>query len=908
MLSRRMLCSSAVLVLGLGCAAPQVETRTEPVAAVAPAPTPPPQAPALRLGTDARPERYQVELTLDPTQATFRGVADIQLALEKPTELLWLHGVGLTVERATFTVGGEEVSAEVLPGSEDVFGLRPARALPAGKAAVHLRYAGKVSDKDSTGVFRQQDGKDWYLYTQFEADFARRAFPSFDEPSFKVPFQLTLKVRAQDAAFSNTPVESEQSGADGWKVVRFKETPPLPTYLVAFAVGPFETVQAAPGGRKQVPVRIIVPRGRTAEAAWAAKATPELVAVLEDYFDAPYPYEKLDTIAIPLTMGWGAMENPGLITFNAQRILAKPEEETESFRRRFAGIQAHELAHQWFGNLVTTAWWNDIWLNEAFASWMGTKTVQAWRPAWENGLQAVQARDWAMGADSLTTARRIRQPIQTKGDIAQAFDAITYVKGSLVLRMFEASLGEETFRKGVQEYMRRHAHGNATADDFAAAVSSAAGRDVSPAFSTFLEQPGLPLVSMGLTCEAGAAPALKLSQKRYLPVGSKGDAAQTWQVPVCVRYGRGKGAAQACTVLTEATGTLALDGVKGCPDWVAPNAGMKGYYRARLEGDLLKRLTRDGGKRLTVAERIGLLGDVGALARSNEVPLAEALALVERVLPSQERGLVTSAVALVESVREDLVPEPLRPHFARYVRKVFGAQARALGLRAKAGESEDARLLRPLLVEQVAGRGEDASLRKEARALAEAWLKDRKAVAPDMVPVVLQVAAAGGDAALRERMMQAAQASSERRERQLLLTALAHVDDAQLAQRNMEAVLGGGLELREAFLYLVRGTTENPSTREVAYRYVKEHFEPLVQGLPQSAGTTVSSAGALLMNVGEDFCDAEHRKDLADFFGERSARHEGAPRALAQALERVDLCIALKEAQARSLAGFLTRY
>ncbi|MCI0572591.1 MAG: M1 family metallopeptidase [Myxococcaceae bacterium] len=895
MRNRWMQGSSLLLTLALGCAAPQAEVKETPLAS-APAEAPP-QPPGLRLGTDTRPERYQVELTLDPAQDSFHGVAEIALQLERPTSLLWLNGTELAVEEAVFTTGGETVAAKVVPGNEDVFALAPARELPTGKATVRIRYTGKVSAKDSSGIFRQQEGDAWYAFTQFEATDARRAFPSFDEPSFKVPFQLTLKVKPELKAFANTPVESEQVGADGLRVVRFTETLPLPTYLVAFAVGPFDVVDAGQAGQKKTPVRIVVPRGHAEGAAYAAKHTGALLEVLEAYFGIPYPYEKLDVMAVPVTTGWGAMENVGLITFGQRYLLARPGMDTESFRRDFIATQAHELAHQWFGNLVTTAWWDDIWLNEAFASWSEGMVIRQWKPDWKPELESVRARGWAMGADSLATARRIRQPIEVKGDIDQAFDGITYTKGQLVLDMFEAFLGKDTFRKGVQEHLRRNTHGNATADDFLAAMSSAAGRDVKPMFSTFLDQPGVPLVSVALTCAKDAAPTLQLSQQRYLPVGSKGEAAQTWQVPVCVRYGRGKAEAQACTLLTETKGTLALDGVKGCPEWVVPNAGSRGYYRAQLQGELLTKLTQDGGKRLTLAERIGLLGDVKALTGGGFLPAGETLALVPRLATVEDRDLLTAAASIVTGVPEDFVPEHLQPHYARYVRKVFGERARRLGLTPKKGESQDVALLRPVVVGAMMLDGKDAALRSEAKRLAAAWLKDSSAVAPEMLSVVLAVAAEESDAALQERLLSAAKETKDRRVRTQVLGALGAVKDPARARQNLAAALLGAFDVRDASS-LLAGSLGNPSTREVAYGFVKEHFDALVEKMPRNSG-------AYLITHGGYFCDAEHRADVVAFFGERAPKHEGGPRMLAQTLERLDLCIAQKEAQSKSLAAFL---
>ena len=292
-----------------------------------------------------------------------------------------------------------------------------------------------------------------------------------------------------DTALSNTPVVKSEDGPDGFTTVHFAPTRPLPSYLVAFAVGPFGIVDAGKAGRKGTPVRIITPRAKEPWARFAAESTGPVLALLEEYFGGGYPYEKLDVIAVPLMSG--AMENPGLITFRQSMILAKPGMESTGFRRTYAGVAAHELAHQWFGDLVTTTWWDDLWLNEAFATWMTPKIIDQYRPDWDAPSSRALSASGAMRTDSLVSARQIRQPITSKDDIKNAFDGITYQKGAAVITMFERFVGAEIFRKGIQRYMREHADGTATARDFLGAISAEAGRDIAPAFSTFLDQPGV---------------------------------------------------------------------------------------------------------------------------------------------------------------------------------------------------------------------------------------------------------------------------------------------------------------------------------------------------------------------------------------------------------------------------------
>ncbi|PTL83919.1 M1 family metallopeptidase [Vitiosangium sp. GDMCC 1.1324] len=894
----------ALLTLALACATPQQTSAPTASAPPSPAPTAEtPRPPTFRLGTHVKPTGYQVELTVDPDQETFDGVVEIALTLSESTRQVWLHGNGLKVKEATLTAGGQSQPARAVTEGDSFIGFLLERPVGPGTATLRVAYQGTASAKETTGLFRQKDGDTWYAVTQFQPDDARRAIPCFDEPGFKVPWQLTLRVPQNQQAFSNTPVASEETGPDGWKTVRFRPTPPLPSEVIAFAVGPFETVDAAPAGEKRTPVRIVVPKGRKAEAAYAAQNTPPLVGLLEEYFGIPYPYEKLDVLAIPKPVLFAAMENPGLITFQMPLLLARPEQDTLQRQRSFARVQAHELAHQWFGNLVTLAWWDDTWLNESFADWLSLKIVGQWQPSWNMDAQRERKRAQAMTTDRLVTTRRIHQPVESESDILTAFDGdITYSKGNAVLAMFEAWVGPERFREGVRAHMHEHALGNATATDFFQSLSKAAGTDMSAALTTFLDQPGVPLVTVGLQCAAGTTPKLTLAQRRFLPVGSRGEstAEQTWQVPVCVRYGTGKQEARACTLLTGKTGELVLTGATGCPDWVHPNADARGYYHAKLEGDLLARLMRGGGKQLTLLERLGLLSDAQALMASNALPVDEALGVVTGLLPTDDRDLLTGALNMVGSVRRDLIPEPLRPKYAAFVRRTFGDKVRALGLRPRPGEDEDTRLLRPTAVKAVADLGRDEALQAQSLELTRKWLEDRRAISPEMMEVVLRLGARKGDAALHQRLLAEARKARDPAERSALLSALGSFQDPALVRTSLGLLLSDDFSSLDVIISMTGELMNEEAPREMLYTYLKDHYDALTDRLPHEV------RGAMPV-LGVAFCDPAHRQDLEAFFKERTVRYPGGAKYLAQTLERVDLCIAQREALQPGLTRFLSR-
>ncbi len=848
----------------------------------------------LRLPASLKPLAQRVELSIVPSSPSFEGTTELDVELASATDVVWLNVRALVVKTASAQVGDSELSAQFFLSPERV-ALRFQRAIGPGRATLRLAFSGLISSTEDAGVFHQEEGGDWYAMTQFEETDARRAFPCVDEPSYKIPWQLTLRVPKELVAVSNSPIASTEAAGEGMKRVHFAATRPLPSYLVAFGVGPYDFVDARPAGVNKTPMRVYVPRGRVAEAAYAARTSPEILETLESYFGVPYPYEKLDLLTIPLTVHFGAMENAGLVTVASAQLLARKENETLRFQRTWGIYAAHEFAHQWFGDLVTLAWWNDIWLNEAFATWMENNALVAWAPKW--GMQVVEVTDRsdAAGADTLVTARSIRQPIETYDDINNAFDEITYQKGAAIIRMFETYLGKERFQQGVQSYLRAHAYGNATATDFLASISEATGQDVAPAFDTFLDQSGVPQLTVQLSCGRGKKPELALAQERLRPVGTSATGDRRWQLPVCARWATAGKQQRACILMTTATATLPLSGA-ACPDWVLPNADYAGYYRLNLKGNLLRTLVTRGRAALTDGETVGLLGDVEALVKVGRYPAGEGMELSTRFNHARERRVVEVAIELA-TIRQDYLEGRTAKAYPAWVRQHFGAQARALGMEAHPGEAEDTRLLRPRLVAFVATRGEDPALIAAARAMAERWLKDPASVDPDMVNTALGIAGAFGDASLHERLVERLKTSPDRAMRSHLLTALAAFRDPGLVKANMALWEAAPIDPRE-LVRLLYGAIHEPAAEEVAFQAVREHFEQFASQAPERTVTN-------LFLVGLGFCDAQHRAAVAEAFGPRAEKVLGGKRVLAQTLEAIDLCTADKAVQVPSITAYL---
>jgi len=843
--------------------------------------------PSLRLPDAVRPTRYSVELTIVPSEDSFRGSIDIELEVRMPTNIIWLNARYLTVELARLEGANALAQARIVPGGDDFVGLQFDQVLVPGAARLHLEYGGEISRKDTAGIFSLREGGEWYAFTQFEAIRARRAFPSFDEPSYKVPWQLNLIVREEHIAVSNTPVTSQTPQPGGMKRVTFAQTQPLPGYLIAFGVGPFDVVDAGKAGMKGTPVRIVTPKGMAPQARYAASVTARILELSEQYTGIPYPYEKLDSLAFP-TVNFGAMENPGLITYGMPLLLAKPQDETARFKQSYAQIAAHEIGHMWFGDLVTHAWWDDIWLNESFATWFARKITDRFEPSWGVKVRDLIGREEAMANDGLASARRIRQPIESNGDIANAFDSITYTKGGAVLAMFEAWMGEERFRDAVRRYLGKYAHANATAADFLAELS-AEDAQAGPAFATFLEQAGVPLISMQLQCDKSGA-KLKLSQQRFVPLGSGGANTQLWQVPVCVGYEAAGRTQRACSLVKIGTEELALGAA--CPVSLAADTAR--YYRVRYDGALLRKIAAPKGP----AETVALIGDTSALAHNGTISLSQALRTLQPHAESRNRHVAQSLMTMLGDIRP-AVPEGLRASEAGWIRSLFGRQAHSLGLSPRPDESEDARQLRPALVRFVVDAGDDRKLGAQAVVLVKRWLQDRSAIDGSMVQTVLESAARHGDRELFELLRAELRKTQDRRERRTLFTALGSFQDTALTEAALDLLLSPELDVRES-VRIAWKLSEDPQRGHLAYQFMKRNFDALVERLPRDAA-------AHFPEWGDKLCDDASRSDMEAFFRERIGRYTGGPRILAQTAETIRLCAAFKSAQQGSLADFLQR-
>ena len=857
--------------------------------------------PGLRLPRDVVPLLYEPKLTIDPASETFTGSVDITMRVLEPTDLVWLNAKRLalqSVRAVALTAPDETLEGTAVPGSDEVVGLKFARILPAGEVKVTIAYTGILEGTSAIGLFRQREGERWYALTQFEPMDARRAIPCFDEPDRKAVWQLTLVVPEGLRAFANMPVAKEQAGAPGWREVTFQRTPPLPSYLVAFAVGDFDVRDAGRAGRNNTPISIIVPKGRLAETAYAAAHTGAILAAAERYFGAPFPFPKLDLLAYPTATFGGAMENPGLITYSSRVLLARPDEISLAFEQRFMGFTAHEIAHMWFGNYVTMPWWNDLWLNESFASWLGSRLVLELRPQWPSAWRSLQ-RTKAIELDRL----------DDRAQAAPAGDGVPRRPGRVRqhhlrqgrdgARDVRAVARARAFREGVRRYMAKHAWSNATAEDFFAALA-ASDDAIVPAFRGFAESPGVPLLDVALDCTA--APSLLLTQQRFVP-GRAGAAKDTagggkWVFPACFEYGDAAKGREACTLVRDEKQVVPLP-ASACPQWVIANRSGIGYYLPRLSPALYGALPK-ADRVLAAHDYEALLGDLEVLSRGGAVGYPTTLAIAARQATSTDARVARRAYGIADGVPAALVDPANAPRYAAWIRHHFGDRARALGWLPRKGEAVEVARLRHVALPAVAVRGQDVALARKAQQLAQRWIEHRSAIPPDSRRLILVVAARTSDkdaAKLFDALVLVANGSTDANEREDVFEALGAFRDPALLARALPLTLASGTKSRNARA-LLSTALEDDVNRAPTLAWIGANIDSLAASIPpeQQQYWPVFASGA---------CTERERSLFVAAFEARAAKLEAGVRRYREALERIDVCLSLRRAQQTSFNAFL---
>jgi len=872
---RAALAVSALCVASGGCANARESVPSTPMVS---------QPPEGKLPTGVRPTDYRLSLTIIPDQDTFSGTAVIGIELDEASTTIWMHGQDLNVTAIHAAHATTRIPALWEQQTSDgVVRVELQEALPAGRSTLHIEYTARF-DSPLRGLYRVESAGDAYAFTQFESISARLAFPCFDEPRFKTPFDVTLTVPDDQIAAANTPVEQAIKLPGGLQRISYMPTPPLPTYLVAWAVGPLDvvsgpTIPPTEGRPFPVPLRGIAAKGKGAQLAYALERTGKFVAVLEDYFGIPYPYRKLDLVAVP-DFAAGAMENVGLITFREWLLLIDGEHATQSQRRAFTYVLAHELAHQWFGNLVTMPWWDDIWLNESFATWMGNKVVQTLHPEYRSDLGSLASAHRAMGLDNLTSARSIQQPVLTSHDIHNAFSAITYEKGGAVLGMFERWMGADVFRQAIGVYLHRHQGGTATSGDLLAALDEASNRDVTTPFLTFLTQPGVPLISGVAESCAGGSRRVQLAQQRDLPLGSPGAAGQTWEMPLCVRHEAGT----TCGFLQGAEGHIDLP---GCPGWWMPNEAGAGYFRFSMSPADWSSLRKKGFGKLSERGRMAVADSVGAAFDRGAVDVAGLLPWFPSFVASPLRQVAGAPMKPLRFMIHNAAPPSLRGSVTSYARRLYRRHYDQLGWRARRDDSSDTKLLREAVIRFMVMDVRDPEARARAARLGRRYAgyrtKAKPAVVdPQLAGLVLSTAVQESGVGLFEHLLTLLDSSTDATARNRVLTALGHAEDPILCERALRLALDPRIRVNEIG-QLLRGQFRNPRTRERAWTWLITHFDELTVRFGASRGGGMPWYAA-------SFCSEAAAAKVQEFFEPRVAELAGGPRNLAGAVEAIALC------------------
>jgi aminopeptidase N len=846
-------------------------------------------AKAQRLPDNVIPESYDLTFRPDLATATFSGVETIQVRLQKAASAIVLNSAEIAFQEVNITAGTATQTAKVSTDEpNEQATLTVAKDIPAGPVEIHIRFTGILNDK-LRGFYLSQTPKRRYAVTQFEATDARRAFPSFDEPAYKAVFRITLIIDKNDTAISNGHIISDTPGpGEGKHTLKYSPSPKMSTYLMAMMVGDFQCLEGSADG---IPVRVCAVPEKKELGSFALLCAENFLKFYDKYYYAKWPFEKLDIIAFP-DFSAGAMENTAAITYRETALLIDDKTASLDAHKLVASDLAHEMAHQWFGDLVTMKWWDDIWLNEGFATWMAWKPQEAWKPEWHNQLDEVQETGGSLTTDSIASIRPIRAKAETPAEIATLFDGIAYGKAASVLRMVEAYVGPEVFRKGVNAYLEKHSYGNATAEDFWNQIAATSGKPVDKIMSSFIDQPGAPLVSVKSACR-GNTTQVTLSQRRYfsdptkLAVGSP----ETWQIPVFLRSGSSAEATQ--VLLTKREDSFEL---KGCAPWVYAKAGGRGYYRANYDSTAFAKMAGELEHSFTPEERIAFLDDTWAVVRVGRSNIADYLNSLEKLRGERSRAIVAVMIGHIPEIHDTVVAAQDRPTFEAWVRNFLQPIMSDLGTSPAPGETDERRALRADVFGTLATYGNDPATIAKSREIVNAYMKDPASVDSSLSGAALAVAARNGDAALYGKYVEHMKSAKTPDEYYAYLGALNFFPDPALTKRTFDLYLGP--EIKNQDLYTLSGTVSNEETQQVAWDLTKSRFQEILTKVDASLG------GGLAQLAGS-FCDAKLRDDAQQFFAAQNL--PGATRLLQNAKDQVNDCIELRALQQANLSTYLKK-
>ncbi len=842
-----------------------------------------------RLPATVVPARYDIRLEPDLEAATFAGEETVAITVKEPVTEILLNAAELAIQavRVETADGAVVEGSAALDEEAERARLMFPSPIPAGEHRLTLRFTGILNDR-LHGFYRSTykdaaGGSHTIAATQFEATDARRGFPCWDEPSLKAVFGVTLVIPEALVAVSNTKVVGETPAGPGKKAVAFAESIRMSTYLVAFVVGELEATEPVMVG--ETPLRVWCVPGKRHLARFALDIGAFSLDFFERYYGVPYPGDKLDMLAIP-DFAAGAMENLGAITYRETALLVDEATASHAERERVADVVAHEIAHMWFGDLVTMLWWNGIWLNEAFATFMELLAVDAWKPEWKRWTTFGVSRAAAMAVDGLDNTRPIEFEVRAPRDCEAMFDLLTYEKGASVLRMLEQHLSGEVFRDGVRLYLERHRFGNAETTDLWQALGDASRLPIPEVMNGWIFRPGYPLVIV--TPEGGG---IRLSQRRFTYLPGDGSA-ERWQIPVRVRASVKRGFVDKPVLLGHEDLAVALP---AAPDWVVINAGGHGFYRVQYAPPLLKKMT-GALKKLAPIERFNLVSDCFALTQAGAMAAPDYLDLTARFAEETDRNVWTALIGSWGYVNRGIADDQ-RPDLEALVRQRVEAPVERLGWEAQPGEDELARQLRADLLRTVGTLGSDPEAQERARALYARYREDETAVDADVLPALIAIVAAAGGEREYEEFLQRFKTARTPQEEQRYLYALAGFRPPDLVRRTLEKTTNGEVRSQDA-PFLMRALLVGVYSRALAWDYLKAHWETMARQYPGSAYRRMYEGVTALVSTAWE-------QDARDFFSTRKIVLGG--KTLEQYLEQLRIAVRFQERESPALTAYLAK-
>ncbi len=781
-----------------------------------------------RLPRTVLPLRYDLTLRPNLNTATFAGSVDIAVMVAEPTTTVMMNAIELVVDEAWVTVNGTRHEAHVsLDEPTERCTLTLDEPLQAGDATVSLRFRGLLNDKLHgfyRSTFTDDDGNERLIATtQFEATDARRAFPCWDEPDMKAVFGITLWIDGDLRAVSNGSV-AETETIDGVRRVRFTDTISMSTYLVAFIVGPLEATE--PIDVNGIPLRVLCPTGRLPLTAFALEVAEYSLRYLADYFDLPCPGDSMDLVAIP-DFAFGAMENLGCVTFRETLLLVDPDHATQGELQNIVDVIAHELAHMWFGDLVTMAWWNGIWLNEAFATFMELKVTDAFRVQWERWAGFGLARSTAFDTDALHATRPIEYPVVSPEDAAGMFDVLTYEKGAAVVRMLEQYLGEDQFRAGIRRYMTLHQYGNTDTTDLWDAIEETSGEPVRRIMDSWIFQGGHPVIDVTLG-EDGMA--LHLAQRRFSYLPHSLDTSR-WCVPLIIRYASADGAVHITrALLTDETLDLALDVPAA---WLVVNAEGHGFFRVSYSLALRQALVAQAPTGLSNVERYCLVDDTWGSVLAGTTGAAEFLTLAEGLSGETDVAVWRRLVAGIDQI-ERIVRDGEREALQARVRVLMAPALDRSGWEPRETDGDRDHELRSILIGAMATLGNDRHTQVRVREIFHQYLKDSQSVEANVAAAVVRVTAAFASAEEVDAMLEGFRRSSTPQEELRFLYALADVRDPEEMGRVLDLTMTAEVRTQNA-PFVIGACLANRDNGHLAWAFIQQRWTEMGERFPSNS-------------------------------------------------------------------------